>query len=110
MSQPAASPPPAASGSAAVAANADASVEVARVSGAALSRDDPPRDDGSDHRPGEVGRPVRAAAAMVGALLVGASFALAVSGTHVARLPAPAPQVATFHSGDRDMNRFWHPG
>lgn len=86
-------------------------VEAAVVSASVTAEPDEPSPvRPSDDRPGDISGPIRAAAAMVGVLLVGAALGVAVADRHSDKPAAPAPVVAVFHSSDRDMNRFWRPG
>jgi hypothetical protein len=89
---------------------------VTGVVSVAVSSDVPPSSDrldgGRDEPPGRgaVSGPIRAAAAMVGVLLVGSAWGIAATARHAELPPAPTPHVAEFHASDQDVNRFWRQG
>lgn len=74
------------------------------------SADRPDRSGDGPPRPGAISRPMRAAAAMVGVLLVGSAWGIAASAHHADRTPVRAPDVAEFQMGDQDVHRFWSQG
>jgi hypothetical protein len=92
------------------AARSPAAVPPHVLADVALPSDEPPPEEPAPGAPGNISRPIRAAAAMAGVLLVGAALAAAAGSGHTTPAPPSAPRMAVFHSSDHDMDRFWHAG